>query len=470
MDIKEFKEQGHKIVDLISKYFEEIESYPVKSQVKPKEVFNQLPENPPQTSEDFKTIISDFNNIIMPGITHWQSPNFHAYFPANNSYPSILAEFLTASLGAQCMVWETSPAAAELEERVLLWLRDAMGLPDDFEGVIQDTASTATLVSILTAREYISNFNINNKGYQNQNYRVYCSTEAHSSIDKAVKIAGIGKSNLVKINVDQNYSMIPEEFEKAIKQDLLRGFKPLSVIIAFGTTGSTAVDPIEEISKIAKKYNIWVHVDAAFAGSAFILPEMQHYLKGIENIDTFVFNPHKWLFTNFDCSVYFIKNKEALIRTFEISPEYLKTKTDKQVNNYRDWGIALGRRFRALKLWFVIRSFGIEGLQNKLREHIQITKIIETYIKNHKDFELLAPINFNVICFRYNPQNINKEELNLLNERLLNKINNTGEMYLSHTKLNGVFTLRLVIGQTYVNESHLETNWKKLTELAKDLK
>ena len=467
MDNKDFRKYAHQLADRIADYYEDIEKYPVKSQVKPKEIFDLLPDKAPLESDDFEKILNDFDKIIMPGITHWQHPRFHAYFPANTSFPSLLGEMLTSALGAQCMMWETSPAAAELEEKMMIWLRQMIGLPKEFEGVIQDTASTATLVSILTAREHYSNFGINKDGFNSaENYRVYCSSEAHSSIEKAVKIAGIGKNNLVKIPVDEEFKMIPEELNDAVIFDIQRGYRPLCIVAALGTTGSTAVDPLDEIGKIAKEYDIWLHVDAAYAGSALILPEFQKYLKGIEYADTFVFNPHKWLFTNFDCSAYFVRDKESLIRTFEIMPEYLKTKVDLQVNNYRDWGIALGRRFRALKLWFVLRSFGVNGLQEKLREHIRIANDLKIKIESHPEFEILAPLNFNVICFRYKPKSVNDDEkLNQINEQFLNKINSTGKAYLTHTKLKGKYTIRIVIAQTNVTKVHVEKTWELILGL-----
>jgi len=467
MNSDEFRKYGHEVVDWIAEYFDNIESYPVKSQVTPGYIFEQLPNHAPDKAESMDSILEDFKKIIMPGITHWQSPNFFGYFPANNSFPSILGEMLTSALGSQCMVWLTSPAAAELEEKVMNWLKDMLSLPGEFHGVIQDTASTATLVSLLTAREKFANYKINSDGIDTQNYRVYCSTEAHSSIEKAVKIAGIGKNNLVKIPVDSTFSMSVDLLEEAIQKDIDNGYKPISVVAAFGSTGTTSIDPIKEIGEICRKFNIWYHIDAAFAGSALILQEMKHLCNGIEFADTFVFNPHKWLFTNFDCSAYFVKDKEALIRTFEIMPEYLKTNYDNHVNNYRDWGIQLGRRFRALKLWFVIRSYGIDGLREKLREHIRLANIIKNKIENSKDFELLAPVLFNTICFRLKPVNINDvERLNLINEKLIESLNNSGKVFFTHTKLNGKYTIRLVIGQTNVDEKHVLSAWEMIKEEA----
>lgn len=458
MKNEEFKKYAYQIVDWIADYYKEIEKYPVKSNVSPREIFDKIPAAAPFSSEDFENILGDFFEIILPGITHWQSPNFFAYFPANTSFPSILAEFLMSGLAVQNMKWETSPAATELEERVMLWLRDMIGLPENFTGVIQDTASTSTLAAILSARENLSDFEINKQGlFDYKKLKVYCSTEAHSSVEKAVKIAGIGRKNLVKIPVDDKFAVIPELLEQQIEKDIENGCKPLCVIAALGTTGSTAVDSVKDIGIICKKYNVWLHIDAAFLGTALILPEYKWMIEGIENADSFVFNPHKWMFTNFDCSAYFVKSKEALVRTFEILPEYLKTLSDSKVNNFCDWGIPLGRRFRALKLWFVIRSFGIKGLQEKLREHISLGKYFADEIVRYGNFEILAPVIANVICFRYKPAEVNDEqELNRINEKLMHSLNRTGKLYLTHTKLNGKYTLRMVIAQTNVEKRNVE--------------
>ena len=471
MDNRKFEEASNVIIKWVSEYLSTVEKYPVKSQVKHHGIFKQLPDNAPSQPEDFKHIFDDFQNIIMPGITHWQSPNFFAYFPANSSVPSLLAEMLTSALGAQCMKWETSPSAAELEEKVMIWLRDMIGLPKDFTGVIQDTASTSTLASIITAREYISEYKINKEGFSgNEKYRVYCSTETHSSVEKAVKIAGIGRDNLVKIPVDENFAMLTGKLEEAIKSDIEKGYKPLCVVAALGTTGTTAIDPLKEISALKNKYNFWLHVDAAHLGTALLLPEYRWMIEGIEEVDSFVFNPHKWMFTNFDCSAYFVKDKNALLNTFEIIPEYLKTRSDNVANNYCDWGIPLGRRFRALKLWFVIRSFGVEGLKQKVRYHLKLAKNLYEKISLDNDFEILAPLNANVVCFRYKPGNINDENtLNKLNENLMHTLNNSGKIYLTHTKLNGKFTLRMVIAQTNVEERNVNEAWNLIKQYSEEI-
>jgi aromatic-L-amino-acid decarboxylase len=416
-------------------------------------------------------IFEDFKSIIMPGITHWQNPKWFAYFQANSSYPSVLAEMLTATLATQCMVWETSPAAAELEEKMMVWLKDIMGLPEHFEGVIQDTASTATLCAFLSAREMTSNFKINSDGFSgSEKYRIYCSTETHSSIDKAIRIAGMGNKNLVKVEVDDKLAMKPENLENAIKEDINSGKKPLCIVATIGTTSNLAIDPLSKIAEITQKYGIWLHVDAAYAGSAMILPEYRWMADGLEHADSYVFNPHKWLFTNFDLSAYYVKDKDVLIRTFSIMPEYLKTRVDQKVNNYRDWGIQLGRRFRALKLWFVLRNFGIKELKTRIKKHIEMVQELATDIKKDPDFELVVENPLNMVCFRFNPGIINEENaLNSMNERILHNINATGQTFLTHTRIRGIYVIRLVAGQTYLEKEHLREVWQLIRKISYDI-
>ena len=463
----EFRKHAHELVEWMAGYMENVEGYSVKSSVKPGEIFNQLPDKPPLFPESFESFFKDFEEIIMPGITHWQSPNFFAYFPANTSPPSILAEMLTSTLAAQCMIWETSPAAAELEEKVMIWLRDLIGLPATFEGVIQDTASTATLAGIVTAREKIGGFKINDNGFKNTpELRVYCSEQTHSSVEKAVKIAGLGKKNLVKIAVREDFSMDPEKLKKAINEDIKNGSLPCCVVATIGTTGTTAVDPLKAIGEICAEKGIWLHVDAALAGAALLLPEFQWMLDGREYIDSFVFNPHKWMFTNFDCSAFFTRDAASLIKTFEILPEYLKTRTRGKVNDYRDWGVPLGRRFRALKLWCVIRSYGVTGIQEKIRLHINIAKNLAEKITKEPDFEILAPVVLNTVCFRYIPTGADEIQINRLNEKLNHLLNDSGKIYLTHTVLKSKYTLRMVIGQTNVTRQHVDKAWDLIRETA----
>lgn len=347
MNENEFRKYGYKIIDKIAEYLTNIEKYPVRSQVSPGDIKSKIPAEAPFESQEFEKILRDFDEIIIPGITHWQSPNYFAYFPSNTSYPSILGELLSSGIAVNGFSWETSPAATELEEVVMDWLRDMLGLSSEFTGVIQDTASTATLCSILTAREKKTEFTSGRAGLAGTKFRVYSSGEVHSSIDKAVRIAGIGTDNLVKVPVDNNFAMIADELRIAVVNDIEQGYVPLCVVSAMGTTGSLAFDPIENIDAIAKEFGLWHHIDGAYAGSAFILEEYSEYSKLASMCDTFVFNPHKWLFVNFDFSAYFVKDRESLIKTFEITPEYLRYIIGTEVNNYRDWGIQLGRRFRA---------------------------------------------------------------------------------------------------------------------------
>lgn len=466
----EFRKHAHELVEWMADYMENIENYPVKSSVGPGEIFSKIPDSPPTHPESFDSIIKDIDEIIMPGITHWQSPNFFAYFPANTSPPSILAEMLIATLGSQCMIWETSPAAAELEEKMMIWLRDLIGLPSGFEGVIQDTASTATLAAIITAREKITNFSINSEGAEHAGtLKVYCSDQTHSSVEKAVKICGIGRKNLVKISVKEDFSMDPEKLKEAIIHDKESGHISCCVVATIGTTGTTAVDPLRAIGEICRENGIWLHVDAAMAGTALILPEFQWMLDGREYIDSFVFNPHKWMFTNFDCSAYFVKDVGALIKTFEVLPEYLKTRTRGKVNDYRDWGVPLGRRFRALKLWSVIRSYGTERLREKLRYHISIAARLSEMISKETDFEILAPVIISVVCFRYVPAGYSNDQINALNEKLIQQLNDSGRLYLSHTVLYGKYTLRMVTAQTNVTLEHVEKAWDLIKKTARNL-
>jgi aromatic-L-amino-acid decarboxylase len=459
-----FRQLGYTFVDWVVDYMTDVERYPVMSQVRSGEIKETLPSDPPWTGEAMETIFEDFKQIVLPGITHWQHPSWFAYFPANNSPPSVLAELLTAALGAQCMIWQTSPAAAELEEVVMEWLRKMLGLPEGMSGVIQDTASTATLCALLTAREKATDFEANSKGLQ-QPLIVYASEEAHSSIEKGVKIAGYGKDNLRSIPTGETFAMIPSELEEAVIQDKKRGLNPACVVATLGTTSSTAIDPLDAIGRICSRHGLWLHVDAAFGGTAAILPERKDLLIGAEYIDSFVFNPHKWMFTNFDCSAYFVRDTETLIRTFEIHPEYLKTGMDAQVKNFRDWGIQLGRRFRALKLWFVIRSYGVEGLQEMVRRHIQLAEMFKTWIEAHKEFELMAPVSLSLVCFRLNDGR-SEEELNSLNQTILEKLNQTGKVFLTHTTLRGKYVLRLAIGQRTTEERHVREAWKLIREIS----
>lgn len=367
------------------------------------------------------------------------------------------------------MIWETSPAAAELEGKMMNWLRDMIGLPKEFEGVIQDSASTATLAAILTAREKATAFSFNTEGKSGAPLRVYCSDQTHSSVEKAVKIAGIGKRNLIKVPSKDDFSFDPEKLREAIREDKEKGFIPCCVVATLGTTGTTAIDPLRAIGEICHEFGVWLHVDAAMGGTALILPEFQWMIDGKEYIDSFIFNPHKWMFTNFDCTAFFVRDAGSLIKTFEILPEYLKTRTRGKVNDYRDWGVPLGRRFRALKLWSVIRSYGVKGLQDKVRYHIDIASKLEQMIRREPDFEVLAPVTISVVCFRYRPAGIPEEEVNTLNEKLNHSLNDSGRLYLTHTSLRGKYTLRMVTAQTDVTLQHVEKAWSLIVATARSL-
>lgn len=459
---EDYKEALKLVSQWMADYHDKVESFPVLSQVKPGDILNQLPRYPDQTSVSFEKIFNDFKSIIMPGLTHWQHPKFFGYFPANSSPPSVLAEMLIASMGVQGMSWATSPAATELEIRVLEWLRDLLGLSSHFTGVIQDSASSSTLIAMIVAREKISNFQINENGYLDHQLVAYCSDEAHSSIEKAAKIIGLGRKNLRKIPVNEWQEMDIDILEQFILEDIQSGKKPFFITGVFGTTGSTAIDPLNKISVIAKKYQLWLHIDAAYAGAALMLPEMRLLAEGINEADSIVVNPHKWLFTTFDCSTFFIRDKDLLVRSFSLLPEYLKTPEGDSVTNFRDWGLGLGRRFRSLKLWFVIRWYGKEGIQNMLRTHIEIAQKLESWIQEHPLFEVAAQRHFNLVCFRLKAgEAINMQLLQILNE--------SGHLFLTHTKLNGKVVLRMVVGQTDVQERHVKEAWQRIIKTAESL-
>lgn len=470
MSPEQFREEGKKIIDWIADYYEEIEKFPVLSQVKPGEIKAGLPATAPKTSESIDAMLNDINDKILPGITHWQSPNFFAYFTANTSFPSILGDLISSGLGVQGMIWATSPAATELETQVLDWLAEAMGMPEAFKststggGVIQDTASTAVLTAILAARERATKFQSNQRGYSAK-LVAYISTQTHSSVEKGIKIAGIGKENIRLIDVDETFAMRPELLQKQIESDRASGLQPFFICGTIGTTSSTAIDPIKTIGEIARKENCWYHIDAAALGSAMICPEYRHFMDGVELADSFSFNPHKWMFTNFDCDVFWVANRAELINTFSILPEYLRNKATEsgEVFDYRDWHIQLGRRFRALKLWFVIRHYGTEGLQFHIREHIRLAGVFRSWIEESTDFELLTEPLMNLVCFRHKAG----DEFNL---KLMNAANDSGKIYFTHTKLNGQLALRMNIGQTNTEERHVKSAWKLILEMAQKIK
>ena len=469
MSINEFKENGYKVIDWIADYYENIESYPVLSQAKPGELRSTLPKNPPQDGERFNNILAEMNEKIIPGVTHWQSPNFFAYFPCNSTGPAILGDLLSSGLGIQGMLWASSPACTELESHVLDWLVDMLHLPEKFKstssggGVIQDTASSATLCALIAAREKVSNNKINENGFDDS-IRVYTSMEAHSSIEKAVKIAGIGSKNIRLIEVDDDFAMNPLKLRKSIEKDIIDGKIPAFVCATLGTTSSTAIDPLNDIGKICNEFGIWLHVDAAMAGSASICPEYRFINEGIEYADSYCFNPHKFLLTNFDCSCLYVSDRKALIKSLTINPEYLKTEVSKSetVFDFRDWQIPLGRRFRSLKLWSVIRYYGINGIQQHIRGHIESAKMLSELIMKDERFEIMAPTILNLVCFRYKTSD-------QFNKLLLNKLNKSGALYLVHTKLNNKYTLRFSIGQTNTTKDHVLNAWKFILKKTEEL-
>lgn len=464
-----FRQTAHRLVDWMADYLEGVEHLPVRAQVRPGETLDRLPGKPPATGQPVEAILDDFESIILPGMTHWQHPRFFAYFPANSSRPSVLGEMLTATLAAQCMSWETSPAATELEIRMMEWLRHLIGLPTEFVGSIQDTASTATLCAMLTARERATGFTVGEAGLVSRaGLTAYCSTEAHSSIDKAVKLAGLGRDNLRKIPVDAAHAMIPEALDRTITADRDAGRTPVCVVACLGTTGTSGIDPLGPIAAICRRHATWLHVDAAWAGSALVLPEYRWMIDGIDGVDSFVFNPHKWLFTNFDCSAYFVRDPGMLVRTFATAPEYLRTRVDEVTVNYRNWGIQLGRRFRALKLWFVLRSFGVAGLQERIRGHIALARELGERIRAEPDFELSVPPALSLLCFRFTPPGITEPEpLDGLNEQLLHRLNDTGQVYLTHTRVRGALAIRFVVGQTGTEARHVNEAWELIRETAR---
>ena len=465
MSADEFRRNGYKIVDWIANYFERIEDLPVLSQVEPDWLRRNLPASPPETSEDFGEIFNDVDRLILPAVTHWNHPNFHGLFATSTSSVGIFGEMLSAAFDMKAMLWRTSPASTELEDVVLDWLRQMMDLPDHFEGIIYDTASVSTMHAIAAAREN-ANLDIREKGMSGRDdlplLRIYCSEHVHSSIDKCAITLGLGTRSLHKIECNDRFEMIPERLAEAIEDDLEAGFMPICVIPTVGTTSTSSVDPVDAVADICEKYGLWLHVDAAYAGATAIIPEFREHFRGCERADSIVVNPHKWLFTPFDLSVLYCKDLGTMKQAFSLVPEYLKTNDEQTVKNGMDYGIQLGRRFRALKFWFVIRYFGREGMIERLREHCRLARLFASWVEESADFELMAPVPFALVCFRACPKGV--DDLDTLNELIMNKINTSGKAYLSHTKLNGKFTLRLSVGSIRVEERHLKKVWNLLNE------
>ncbi|HEX8249983.1 MAG TPA: pyridoxal-dependent decarboxylase [Pyrinomonadaceae bacterium] len=465
MPKEDFRRFGHEIVDWIADYFERLEDFPVLSQNQPNDLKNALPPSAPRQGEDFAEILKDVENLILPAVTHWNHPNFHGLFSTSTSSVGVFGEMLAAAFDMKAMLWRTSPASTELEEVVLDWLRQMMNLTGEFKGIIYDTASVSTLHAIAVAREKL-NLRIREDGMSGRDelplLRVYCSEHVHSSIDKAVILLGLGQKSLRKILANERFEMLPEKLAEAVEEDRRNGILPFCVVATVGTTSSSSVDPVEKIADVCEKHNLWLHVDTAYAGSAAIVPEFQAYFKGMNRADSIVTNPHKWLFTPFDLSVLYVKDLDLLKKTFSLVAEYLKV--TESVTNQMDYGIQLGRRFRSLKLWFVMRYFGQEGLIERLREHCRLARAFASWVDDAQDFELLAPVPFALVCFRAAPEGFAEKELDALNEKIMNDINASGAAYLSHTKLNGKFTLRLSVGSIRVEERHIRKVWDLLNE------
>jgi aromatic-L-amino-acid decarboxylase len=469
MSPDEFRKNGHAVVDWIADYYKRIEEFPVLSRVVPGQIRASLPKEVPQCGESFESILADVDNLILPGITHWQSPNFFAFFPSNASGPGILGDLLSSGLGVQGMLWATSPACTELETHVLDWLVPVLGLPEKFlststgGGVMQDTASSATLCAVLAARERATSFQSNQSGIS-EKLCAYTSNQAHSSVEKAIQIAGIGRKNLRLIETDDSFAMKPDALIQAIEKDLAVGLKPFFVCATVGTTSSNAIDPVPQIGAICRQHGLWLHVDAAMSGTAALCPEFRQIHRGLEYADSYCFNPHKWMFTNFDCDCFYVADRKALIQTLSVLPEYLRNKATESgaVIDYRDWHIPLGRRFRSLKLWFVLRHYGIEGLQFHIREHVRLAQEFASWVKEDDRFELAVKPPLNLVCFRLKSSDD-------ANQNLLDALNRSGDLYLTHTRLQSRLTLRLSVGQANTTASHVQNAWHRIKQEASRL-
>jgi len=455
MDPAEFRRQAHALADWIADYLADPGRYPVLARVQPGDISAALPSAAPERGEPFDRMFADFERIIVPGITHWNHPGFFAYFAITGSAPGVLAEFLSAALNVQAMLWRTSPAATELEETVLGWLRRLIGLPSEFEGVIYDTASISTLHALAAARE-VAVHDVRGKGLPARSdvprLRVYCSDQAHSSVDKAVILLGLGRESLRRVQSDREFRLIPSALDAAIADDRAAGWRPVAVVATVGTTSTTSVDPVDAIAEICRREQVWLHVDAAYAGVAAMVPGYEWILRGAESADSLVVNPHKWLFTPFDASAFYCRRMDVVRAAFSLTPGYLATTEAAPVRNLMDTGIQLGRRFRALKLWMVLRHFGAEGLRDRLAEHIRLARVFAAWVDDSPEFERVAPAPLSVVCFR-------ARGTDQLNERILDAVNSTGEIFISHTRLDGRLCLRLAIGNLHTTEQHVARAW-----------
>lgn len=467
---QEFREHGHRAVDWIANYMETVDSFPVRSTVEPGSIRAKLPPHPPEQGESFDAVLRDIDSIIMPGITHWQSPNFFAYYPSNSSGPAVLGDLLSSGLGVQGMLWSTSPAATELESHVLDWLVEALALPQRFSstgpggGVIQDSASSATLCALLAARERATNYTNRTTGFERGVFTVYTSQETHSSLDKAVMIAGIGLDRLRKIPTNAALEMDVSRLRKAMVADRTAGLEPLMVAGTVGTTSTGAVDPIAAIGELCSQQRVWLHVDGAMFGSAAVCPETRAIHAGLEFADSYCFNPHKWLLTNFDCDCMYVADREPLVRSMSVLPEYLKNDASESgsVVDYRDWHIPLGRRFRSLKLWLVLRHYGLEGLRAHIRHHLELAEWFATQVADDPAFELVVPRSLPLVCFRHRSDDS-------FNEALLENINASGRAFLTHTRVKGQYALRMALGGAATDRKHVESTWRLIQTLAANL-
>jgi aromatic-L-amino-acid/L-tryptophan decarboxylase len=469
MSPPEFRRWGHEVVDWIADYQQGVESLPVLARVEPGQIRASLPAHAPEKGEPFGAMLADVEKLILPGITHWQSPNFFAFFPANNSGPSVLGELLSAGLGVQGMLWATSPACTELETHVLDWVAEMLGLPGRFKsgtaggGVIQDSASSALLCALLAARERATGFRSNQRGGDGK-LVAYTTAQAHSSVEKGVKVAGLGRDNLRLIEVDENCAMRPEALARQIRADRAAGLQPCFVSATVGTTSSNGFDPLPEIGGICRQEGLWLHVDGAMCGTAAVCPEYRFIHRGLELADSYAFNPHKWMFTNFDCDCFYVADRGALTQALSVVPEYLRNQASESgaVIDYRDWQIPLGRRFRALKLWFVIRHYGVEGLRHHIRQHVAWAQGFAKRVEDSAEFELTAPAPLNLVCFAHRGGDD-------FNRRLLERLNQSGRIYLTHTVLNGRYSLRLCVGQTNTEARHVQAAWELIQRTAGEL-
>ena len=461
MNPEEFRRIGHQLIDWIADYRTHLAELPVRSRVEPGSVRAQLPATPPTQPEPFDDIFSDLEQILLPGLSHWQHPNFFGYFPANGELASVLGDYLSTGLGVLGLSWQSSPALTELEEVVTDWMRQMLGLSDAWSGVIQDTASSCTLVALLCAREKASSYSLAHSGLQGQDQPliVYVSKHSHSSVEKAALLAGFGRANLRVIGVDEKYAMRTDLLDEAVRADLERGLVPCAVVATTGTTTTTALDPIRAIAEVARQHGLWLHVDAALAGSAMILPECRWMWEGIESADSLVLNPHKWLGAAFDCSLYYVRDPQHLVRVMSTNPSYLQSAVDHQVKNLRDWGIPLGRRFRALKLWCLIREQGVEGLQSRLRRDLVNAQWFAEQVKSAPDWRVLAPVPLQTICIRHEPSVLEGAALDQHTLAWAERVNNSGGAYLTPALLDGRWMVRVSIGSLPTELQHVEALW-----------